>query len=401
MTERPGAERQGLASRLEGLPRSGIREVMELAATVPNAIHLEIGEPDFPTPPHIVEAAVEAARGGFTKYTASRGIPSLREALCEKLERQNKVSANPNDVIFTVGGVAALFEAFMALVEPGDAVLIPDPGWPHTEAMIRLAGGTPVRYPLLPGRGFEPDLEALADLATRHSPKAIYVNSPGNPTGGVFGRATLEAMCAIADRSGAWLVSDEAYESLTFGIEHVSPASILPERTFSVFTLSKTYAMTGWRAGYLVTPPGLGAEVTKIQEPLISSPTAIVQKAAEAALRGPQDCVAEMATAYRERRDLVVNLLEGTGLLPAVPQGAFYAMIDISAAGQDSRSFARWLVTEKGVAVAPGSTFGPSADRAVRISLAAAPALLAEGVRRLAQALGQEVRPVDLPVSEA
>jgi aspartate/methionine/tyrosine aminotransferase len=372
---------------------------MELAATVPNAIHLEIGEPDFPTPPHIVEAAVEAARGGYTKYTASRGIPSLRDALVEKLQRKNQISANANDVLFTVGGVQALFNAFMALVEPGDEVLIPDPGWPHTEAMIRLAGGRPVRYPLRPERAFEPDLDALEDLAARTAPKAIYVNSPGNPTGGVFDRSTMQAICAIAERSGAWLVSDEAYESLTFGMEHVSPASILPERTFSVYTLSKTYAMTGWRAGYLVTPLGLGAEVTKIQEPVISSPTAIVQKAAEAALRGPQDVVAEMAAAYRERRDLVVNLLDGTGLLPAAPRGAFYAMIDISAAGQDSRTFARWLVTEKGVAVAPGSTFGPSADKAVRISLAAAPALLAEGVRRLAEALGQQVRPVELAAS--
>jgi aspartate aminotransferase/aminotransferase len=265
--------------------------------------------------------------------------------------------------------------------------------------MIRLAGGRPVRYPLLSDHGFQPDLAALEDLATRGAPKAIYVNSPGNPTGGVFDRATHEAIGAIADRSGAWLVSDEAYESLTFGTEHISPASILPDRTFTVFTLSKTYAMTGWRAGYLVTPPGLGAEVTKIQEPVISSPTGIVQKAAEAALRGPQDCVTEMAAAYRERRDLVVNMLDGTGLLPAAPQGAFYAMVDISAAGQDSRTFARWLVTEKGVAVAPGSTFGPSADRSVRVSLAAAPELLAEGIRRLAEALGQKTRPVELAAS--
>jgi len=394
-----GKSRAGLASRLRDLPRSGIREVMDLAATIPNVIHLEVGEPDFPTPPHIVEAAVRAARDGYTKYTPSRGYLSLREALCEKLERQNKVSAAPNDVIFTVGGVGALFEAFMALVEPNDVVLIPDPGWPHTEAMVLLAGGRPVRYPLLLERGFEPDLQALEELATRTAAKAIYINSPGNPTGGVFGRATVEAICAIADRSGAYIVSDECYEAITFGTDHVSPASLLPERVFSAWSFSKTYAMTGWRAGYLLTPPGLGAEVTKIQEPVISCATGIVQKAAEAALIGPQECVSEMVSAYRDRRDLIVRLLEGTSLLLAVPQGAFYAMVDISAAGRDSRAFVRWLLTEKGVAVAPGSTFGPSADRAVRVSLASGRRSLAEGVGRLAEALGQQPRGVELAVS--
>jgi aspartate/methionine/tyrosine aminotransferase len=381
-------EGRSLASRLQDLPRSGIREVMELAATIPDVIHLEVGEPDFATPPHIVEAAARAARDGYTKYTPSRGFLSLREALSEKLERQNEVSASPSDIIVTAGGITALFEAFMALLEPGDVALIPDPGWPSTEVMVRLIGGRPVRYRLVPGDGFEPDLAELEELARANGAKAIYVNSPGNPTGGVFRRATVEAICAIADRTGAYLVSDECYEAITFGREHVSPASILPERVFTSFSFSKTYAMTGWRVGYAVTPPGLGAELTKIQEPLLSCTSAISQKAAEAALAGPQECVSEMALAYRGRRDLVTDMLDGTGLLLAVPEGAFYVLVDVTPSGTDSRAFVRRLLTDTSVAVAPGSTFGPSTDRAVRVSLASDRESLTRGIRRLAGALG-------------
>ncbi len=388
MNEQGSPDGPRLASRLHDLPRSGIREVMELAATIPNVIHLEVGEPDFATPPHIVEAAARAARDGYTKYTPSRGFLSLREALSEKLEGRNRISAAPNDIVVTAGGITALFETFMALLEPGDAVLIPDPGWPSTEVMVRLIGGRPVRYRLVAGDGFEPDVTELEELARENDARVIYVNSPGNPTGGVFRRATVEAICAIADRTGAYLVSDECYEAITFGREHVSPASILPNRVFSAFSFSKTYAMTGWRVGYVVTPPGLGAELTKIQEPLLSCTSAIGQKAAEAALAGPQEFVAEMASAYHRRRDLVAGLLDGTGLLLSVPEGAFYALVDVTPSGTDSRAFVRRLLTEASVAVAPGSTFGPSTGRAVRLSLASDPESLTTGVGRLAGLLG-------------
>jgi aspartate/methionine/tyrosine aminotransferase len=388
MSEQVTSQGRHLASRLHDLPRSGIREVMELAATIPNVIHLEVGEPDFATPPHIVEAAARAARDGYTKYTPSRGFFSLREALSEKLERQNRVSAAPDDILVTAGGITALFETFMALLEPGDAVLIPDPGWPSTEVMVRLIGGNPIRYRLVAGEGFEPDVTELEELVRGTNAKVIYMNSPSNPTGGIFRRETVEAICAIADRNGTYVVSDECYEAITFGREHVSPASILPDRVFSAFSFSKTYAMTGWRVGYAVSPPGLGSELTKIQEPLLSCTSAIGQKAAEAALVGPQECVAEMANAYRGRRDLVVELLDGTGLLLAVPEGAFYALVDVTPSGIDSRSFVRRLLTDTAVAVAPGGSFGPSTDRAVRISLASDPDALKRGVGHLAEALG-------------
>jgi aspartate/methionine/tyrosine aminotransferase len=375
--------RDGLAK----VPRSGIREVMELAAGVPGCIHLEVGEPDFPTPRHIVEAAAEAGRAGYTKYTPSRGYLSLREALAEKLKRANGLEVEPNDIVVTTGAVTALFEAVLATVEPGDVVLLPDPGWPNVEAMVLLVGGQPVRYPLLPDLGYEPDLDALRKMAVRMRPRAIYINSPGNPTGAVFSPETVRAICLIADQTGAIILADECYEAITFDAPHVSAATYLPQRTFTAYSFSKTYAMTGWRVGYLVTPPGLGEQMTKLQEPIISCATSVAQKAAEAALAGPQDCVKEMVAAYRLRRDRLVALLQHTDLLLTTPRGAFYAMVNVESAGMDVRSFVHRLVRQHGVAVAPGSTFGPSAAQAVRISLASDLASLEQGVERLMRAI--------------
>jgi aspartate/methionine/tyrosine aminotransferase len=362
---------------------------MDLAGQIPDCIHLEVGEPGFPTPPHIVEAAARAGWDGFTKYTPSRGYLSLREALSAKLATTNALSASPEDIIVTTGAVTALFEAMLALLEPGDTVLLPDPGWPNTEAMVLLAGGRPVRYRLEPSMGYEPDPDELERLARDERPRVIYVNSPSNPTGAVFRPGTIDRMCAIAEEVGAAILSDECYEAITFGVEHRSPAALCPDRVFTAFSFSKTYAMTGWRVGYLVTPPGVAEQMTKVQEPIISCATGVSQKAAEAALTGPQDCVAEMVAAYRERRDLLVELLEPEGVLVSIPQGAFYAMVDVSASGMDARSFAECLLRERSVAVAPGDTFGESSAGAVRVSLASHPEALTSGVARLIEQLHQ------------
>lgn len=372
-----------LAARVDAMPRSGIREVMELAERVPEIIHLEVGEPDFPTPPHVVEAAARAARDGYTKYTPSRGFLSLREALAAKLAERNRMVVSPDDIVVTTGGVTAVLEAILLLVDPGAAVLLPDPGWPNTEAMVALAGGRPVRYPLDPGAAFAPDLEALGRIARREGARVVYVNSPSNPTGAVFGPAVVERLCNLAGEIGFWIVSDECYESITFGQPHLSPGAFAPERTFAAFSFSKTYSMTGWRVGYLVTPPGLGAMAAKVQEPLVSCAAAISQKAAEAALTGPQDDAEAMVTAFRERRDLAVGLLEPSGLLLARPEGAFYALVDVTPSGRPSRDYARDLVAERGVAVAPGDTFGPSTAGAVRLSFAVNGHALGAGIARL------------------
>ncbi len=361
---------------------------MELAASVPDVLHLEVGEPNFPTPPHVVEAAAEAAREGHTRYTASRGYPELRQAIADKLTSMNGMTVGIDQIVVTSGAVTALFEAFMAILEPADAVLLPDPGWPNTEMMVLLAGGRPVRYPLPAAGGFQPDLDALRSIARRERPKAIYVNSPGNPTGAVLGRSTIEAICEIAASVDAFVVSDECYEAITFGATHHSPGAIMPDRCLSAFSFSKTYAMTGWRIGYLVAPRSVADVIAKLQEPVISCASAVSQKAAEAALRGPQDVVSEMVAAYRARRDVLVAALAASELLVSIPEGAFYIMADVHRSGLTGREFALRLVSERGVAVAPGDTFGPAGTGLVRISLASDLPVLEEATRRIVDFIG-------------
>jgi aspartate/methionine/tyrosine aminotransferase len=376
--------RPALADAALRLPRSGIREIME-RATGPDVIHLEVGEPDFATPAHIVEAAAAAAREGQTKYTSARGTAVLRDAIVARLERDRGMAVTPESVMVTPGGGTALLLAYLGIVDPGDEVLIPDPGWPNTESQVLLAGGVPVRYPLRRERGFEPDLDVLEGLLGRPNVRALYLNSPGNPTGAVIDGETVAAIVALCARHGRWVVSDECYEEIRFGVPLASPLHSGWERTIGAFSLSKTYAMTGWRVGYLVAPPELIEVTAKTGEVVVSCASAISQAAAEAALSGPQDAVSEMVASYRRRRDLVVPLLRDAGLLAAVPQGAFYTLVDVTSSGMSSRAFALDLLEHTRVATAPGDTFGPHAEGFVRISLATREDLLVQGVRRLVE----------------
>lgn len=364
--------------------RSGIRELMDFAAGFPEVLHLEVGEPDFPTPPHIVEAACAALREGYTKYTPNKGLPSLREAICDKLAAANGITATPEDVVVTVGADSALFEALIATVDPGEEVLVPDPSWPNYAMMCATLGARLVRYRLDPGRNFLPDLAHLEQVTTSRS-KILLVNSPSNPTGAVFPRTAVQELLAFAQRHDLYLLSDECYEEIVFGVEHVSPAALDPEGcVISVFSFSKSYAMTGWRVGYVVAPGGLADLISKIQEANTSCAAAVSQKAAEAALRGPQGCVAEMVQAYQRRRDLAVASLRGYDLLVNEPQGSFYILANIARAGMEGYAFAKRLVAQQRVAVAPGETFGPAGAGLVRLSLATDDAVLEEGLRRLA-----------------
>jgi aspartate/methionine/tyrosine aminotransferase len=377
------------APRIRDMQRSGIREIMDLAAGRTDVLHLEVGQPDFATPAHVVEAACRAARDGYTTYTANKGLLEVRETMAAKLARDNGIVADPDDVVITCGAVNALLETLVALVSPGDAILIPDPGWPNYEMMADVLDARVVRYPLVPGEGFVPDLDRLEELASTSGAKAIIVNSPGNPTGAVFPPAVTERLVEIACRADLHLLSDECYEQIVFEGEHLSPGSLAHEgRVLSIFSLSKSYAMTGWRVGYVTGNPQVMELVAKVQEPLISCATAIAQKAAQAALDGDQGCVREMTAAYRDRRDMVVDVLRSGELLVAVPHGAFYVLADISAATTDSYAFARRLVAEHGVAVAPGETFGPAGAGLVRLSLAASSADLKAGAERLVGAVG-------------
>lgn len=378
------------APRIRDMKRSGIREIMDLAAQRADVLHLEVGQPDFATPAHIVEAACAAANQGYTTYTANKGLLEVRESITAKLKRDNGLDVSADDVVITCGAVNALFESLVAIVSPGDAILLPDPGWPNYEMMADTLSARVSRYPLLPDQGFIPDLERLDALAADPGVKVLIINSPGNPTGAVFPREVMEALVEIARRHDVYLISDECYEQIVFEGEHVSPGSLDHDgRVLSVFSMSKSYAMTGWRMGYVTGESSLIELVAKVQEPVVSCATAVSQKAGQAALEGDQSCVREMTASYRARRDMVVDLLRAGGLMIDEPHGAFYILADISSASMDSYAFARRLVAEKGVAVAPGLTFGPSGAGMVRLSLATSTDHLRTGTERLVEAVSE------------
>ena len=365
---------------------SGIREIGNEAILTPGCIQLQVGQPNFPTPQHIKDAGKRAIDEDKTFYTHTQGLLSLRERLAAKLERVNGIKVSPDRIATAPGGVGAIAAVFAAVLEPGDEVLLPDPGWPNTRIMLSWTGTRGVFYPCPPGNAFEPDLDALEALVTPRT-KLLLINSPNNPTGAVYGVGTVQRLIEIAQRHNLWLLSDECYDQILLDGAWTSPASLAPEdpRIASVFTFSKTYAMTGWRMGYVAGSAALLDTVTKVLESNSSCVSTITQVAGEAALDGPQDCVADMNEAYRRRRDAVVRILRDAELFMSEPKGAFYCMADVSPSGLGSRDFAFKLLRERGVAVAPGSAFGEVAGDAVRISLASSDSDLLEGVGRLAE----------------
>ena len=366
----------------QALPRSGIREVMDLARQMDDVIVLVVGEPSFNTPSHIIDAAAEAAHGGTTKYTPNAGLPGLRAAVAERYTRKFGRQVTPGEVLVTAGAVNALAAIVAAIAEEGDEIMIPDPGWPNYVAMIELARVVPVRYRLEPEQGYRPDLAAMEARITPRT-KAIIINNPSNPTGGVFDEATVKGLVDLARKHDLWLIADEVYEDLIFAGEHIPAARFDSERVITISGVSKSYAMTGWRIGWAITNPELVALCGKIQEALVSCPPAPSQAAAEAAVRGPQEMVEEMRLAYQRRRDLVRDIFLPLGMLPAVPEGAFYALVDLREAGIPSRDLSRMLLEEEHVAAAPGSTFGDVAEGMLRISLATADDDLREGCERI------------------
>jgi aspartate aminotransferase len=371
---------------------SGIREVVNLALITPDCIRLEVGEPNFPTPRHIVEAAIEFAAAGQVKYTATAGLLSLRERIAAKLRRVNGFDASVEEINCSVGGVGGIAAAMAALVEPGDEVLVPDPAWPNYRLMLAWAHGRLVPYPCPAGSGFLPDPDEIRRLITDRT-KLLVVNSPCNPTGAVYPQALLERIIDIAVEHNLYLLSDECYDQIILEGSHVSTASLCRDgRVISAYTFSKTYAMTGWRVGYVVANRAISDSITKVLESNSSCVPTICQKAAEAALDGSDEPLQEMVRAYRERRDLCAGLLEDAGMLINRPQGAFYLMADISRAGLDARAFAFQLVKEKHVAVAPGTAFGETARQAVRISLASSPEDLAAGIGRMIESVEELAR---------
>ena len=357
-------------------------------------VHLERGEPDFDTPRHIVEALGEAARAGETHYPDQRGTPELRAALVEKLGRENRIGCDVDDVVVTNGGTHALLLVFQALLNAGDEVLVLSPHWMAIPKLVHFVPGASYRtlpayldlhQGVVDAAGFRERLRA----AVRPETRGIYLNSPNNPSGAVLDRDHLQALADVAIERDLWVVSDEAYEHLLFdGARHVSIASLpgMAERTLSVFTLSKSYAMTGWRAGYVVSPPALRA----VMGPLLAFYTThgvfpSVQSAARVAVTGSQDAVETMRRAYQERRDLLLEGLADQSIIRIPPpRGAFYVFADVSAAlrGRDVWALVdEWLGL--GVAVLPGTAFGPEYGGWVRMSLATRRDDIVEAAARL------------------
>jgi len=387
-TSSAGPTSPGVAARALDARRSAIREVFDAANLIPDAIRLEIGEPSFRTPAFVVEAALRAAADGFTRYTPNGGLRSLREALAEKIERVDGYAVDPDSVVVTPGAMNALFSIYLGVLEPGDEVLLPTPGFPNMDEMVRLLGGEPVFYRLEASSGYLPSRDEIEPLVTART-KAMFLNTPGNPTGAVFPADAVRAIAELAAERGFWLVSDEVYDELILDdLDHASAAALVPEApVVSVYSFSKVYAMTGWRVGYCAAPHGLAEVLRKLQEPEVSCPSAVSQKAAEAVLRGPRDEFDAMRDAYRRRRDHAVREAARLGVPVFRTQGTFYMLVDISASGLSPREFTLRLLDEHHVAVAPGEVFGPGGDGLVRISLGVEEDVIAEGLGRIAAAV--------------
>jgi aspartate/methionine/tyrosine aminotransferase len=351
-----------------------------------SVIHLEIGEPDFPTPPHIVEAAKRALDEGWTHYGPTQGLPELREPIAAHVSRSRGIQVGPQHVSVVPGAKPIIFFPMMALLEPGDEVIYPNPGFPIYESMIRFLGAKPVPMPLEESRGFSFDLNLFRDRLTDRT-KMVVLNSPQNPTGGVIPRADIAAIAGMLRERDVMVLSDEIYSQTHYGVE--APASIasfpgMLEKTIILDGFSKTYAMTGWRMGYGVMPEWLVEAVNKLMVNSNSCTASFTQRAGIAALTGPQDCVAAMVAEFRRRRDAICRgLNEIPGFRCAVPGGAFYAFANVTGTGIHSKELADYLLYEAGVSCLQGGCFGEYGDGYIRFSYANSLANLMEAVERI------------------
>ena len=362
------------------MPSSGIQKIFELSYGMKNCIHLEVGQPDFRTPEHILDAVAQAGKEGFTRYTAAAGIMELREAIAQKVAGKNGFGVKVRNVVVSPGAACSIISALIALAEPGDEILVPDPAWPNYVMQTACIACKAVRYPLDPACGFQIDFDALERLVTPKT-KVMIINTPGNPTGAVFPRETIQKIVEFVKKHDIFLISDEVYEEIIFEGEHASTGLYNDDgRIASIFGFSKTYAVPGLRVGYAVCEESMADLITKLQTPLVSCPASISQKACLAALKGPQEPVYEMVKVYKKRRDAVIEILKNNDLYLYTPNGAFYILIDISKTGMNSDDFALELLRKERVAVAPGETFGEITKSFVRISFTTDTDKLIEGV---------------------
>ena len=385
--------RQQEAERMQTIPFSNIRTIFEevdaLKAAGRRIVPFHIGRPDFDTPAHIKAAAIEALNAGMTAYTSNYGLLELRRAIADGLAADNGVTVDPmRQIIVTVGANEAILLAMLATLNPGDEVLVPDPMWLHYFYCAQLAGARVVSVPLRAEDGWQLD---PAEVERRITPRTrmVVLNSPHNPTGAVYPRATFEAIAEIVERHDLLLLSDEIYQKLRYdGVEHVSPAAMpqIAERTITVDGFSKTYAMTGWRLGYVVASPQLIDSMIRVHQYTTVCATSFAQAGAVAALRGPQESVHAMVAEFAHRREMVVAAFADQPGMLVAPQGAFYAFPKVPA-GQTADGWARHLLQTHGVAIVPGDAFGEYGSGYVRLSYACGRADLEHGLAAMRESM--------------
>ena len=375
-----------LSDRTHEVEWSGIRIMFALADEIPDVVNLGIGQPDFDTPEFIRDAAKLALDEGYTRYPPAKGFADLRQAIAGKLKRENNIIADPDtDIYVAVGAMQVIFNTCLHLLNKGDEVIVVDPGYDYY-SQIRLFGGVPVTVPAHESNRFKVD-PANIKAAITDKTRLMIINTPSNPTGAIFDEEILRAIAQMAVEHDLIILSDEPCEHILFdGHQHISIGSFdgMAERTISAYTLSKSYAMTGWRVGYTVAPPTVIDEMEKLMEHMVSGVTAVAQRAALTAIEAPQDCVREMVATYDKRRRIVYEGLNAVdGITCLKPESTFYAFPNIKSFGLSSWDLARYLVKEHKVAVVPGSIFGKGGEGYLRLSFAASIEQLKEGIARI------------------
>ena len=373
----------------EKMPRAPVWAIAELVKSAPDGIYLNIGEPDFSTPKHIIKAAEEALAKGYTHYMPDKGDPELRKAIAAKLERENNFSVDPEDgVIVTIGGAAANASVLMGLLREGEEVIIPTPHYPNHGYQVTLAHGEAVYVPANETNEYS-IMASSIERAVTPKTRAILLLSPNNPTGTVYDRATIEGIADIAQSKNLIVITDEVYEKFVYDTaKHTSIASLpgMEDRTIVTNSFSKTYAMTGWRIGYAAGNPNIIQQALRCHYAFNMSAVAFIQKAAIAALTGPQDDVREMIKEYAARRKIIVEQLQKIkGVHASAPRGAFYVFPRISDFGINSMEFAKMLAKDAHVATVPGSAYGERGEGHVRISFAASRDKILEACNRIAR----------------
>jgi aspartate aminotransferase len=384
-----------LAARVRDAAPSPTLAVSDKARTLRaqgiDVIDLGGGDPDFITPEHIRKAAADAMNAGDTHYVASNGTPALRKAIAAKLKADNGLEYDPSEIIVTPGGKQALFAAMMATVEPGVNIMLLEPAWVSYQPMVEMAGGTVVHVGLDPDQNFRVTREVLERYVTPRT-RGIVVNSPNNPTGRVLDEEEFAAICAVAIEHDLLVYTDEMYEKIIYdGRKHLSIAAMpgMWERTLTFNGLSKAYAMTGWRVGYVAGPKVYIDEIAKVHSHSVTHATSFAQAGAVAALTGPQDFIGEMVSAWDRRRRFVAEGLSAIkGIQCPLPEGAFYAFPDIRGTGMSSLDFSDYILREAHVAVVPGNAFGEAGEGFVRLSFATSDEALKGAIERIARVLG-------------